>query len=134
MLEFVFTVAISYSLYYIQHIRKYDKDGKYINKNNKKKEEPKIPIEIEILIRKHRVDVKKLNYKGLLKFVALVISIAIALVVTLVIYIPLGNLTLRMIIGALSSIPILLITYAIIGKYFKKKGLVIENDRNKSKK
>lgn len=131
MLEFVFTIAISYSLYYLQYIRKYDKDGKFKNKKNKKKEEPKIPIEIELLIRKYRIDIKDLNYKALLKFVALAISIAIAIVVTLIIYIPVDKLVYKMIIGAVSSVPILLITYAIMGKYFKKKGLILENDKDK---
>ncbi len=129
MLGFIITVTLVYFIYYVMHIRKYDKDGKYIQKKNKS-EEPKIPVEVELLIRKYNIDLKKLNYRGLLKVVGLVCALDVAIIVTLIIYLPIKSLMIKLLIGGLLTFPVILISYSLLGKYFKQKGL-IKNDRNK---
>lgn len=130
MIEFTMTLVFVYILYYIMNIRKYDKEGNF-KATKKSKDQPKIPIEVELLIRKYRVDISKLNYRGLLKLVGFVCALDIALIVATVINIAIDNVVIKIIIGGLLTIPVIMISYAIMGNYFKKKGLVIKNDRNK---
>ena len=117
MIEFILIIAFTYFLYYIIHIRKYDKNGKYKGK----KEEPKIPVEVELLITAYKIDLNKINYKGLLKLVGLVCSIDIATVVLIVIYLPIKSLTTRLFIGIPLVFIVILISYSILGNTLKER-------------
>lgn len=109
--------------------------GRRNKKIKKEKEDIKIPTEVEILIAKYHIDLSKMNYKKLLKIVGLTCSIDIGLIIGILSYIPTDNIYLELLIGGVLVIPIILISYAILGKYFKKKGLVIKNEkRNKKSK
>ena len=146
MLEFLFTVLIVYLVYYLFMVKKYDyslKDEKVTNKKDdillrgrkskkiKDNSTSKIPAEIELLIIKYRLDMEKINYRGLLKLVGLVCSIDIAIIVTIVTWID-ANIYLRLFIGFILSIPTILISYTILGKFFEKKGLIRDdNERNR---
>ena len=140
MVYFILTVLIVYLFYYVWIIRKYDKNGKAKVRTKTKKgqvielKEPKIPAEIQILIIKYRLDMSKINYRGLLKVVGLVCAIDIAFITTVLSFIKSDNLVFVLGIGALLTLPTILISFALLGRLFKKKGLVL-NDKtsNKSK-
>ena len=140
MVYFIITVMIVYLFYYIWIIRKYDKTGKLKVKNKTKKgevielREPKIPPEIQILIIKYRLDMSKINYRGLLKLVGLVCAIDIAFITTVISLIKSDNMYILLGIGAIITIPTILISFALLGRLFKKKGLVLNEERNNKPK
>jgi len=141
MIWFIVTVVVVYLYYYLWVIRKYDEKGNRIikEKKNKKKgkskekvtekpkkkkeiDEAKYPSEIELFIYRYKIDLKKVNFKSMTKAIALVCSIDIALVVTILSYIPLG-MVWRLLIGAVIVFVVILISFSLLGRYFKKKGL-----------
>ena len=137
MIWFVITVAVVYLYYYLFVIRKYDEKGNRIVKEKKVKgkekeklkpkkkkeiDEAKYPSEVELFIYRYKIDLKKVNFRAMLKVIALVCSIDIALVVTILSYIPLG-MVWKLLIGAVIVFVVILISFSLLGKYFKKKGL-----------
>lgn len=144
MVWFIITALVVYLFYYVWLIRKYDKNGKLKVKKVKGKkigkrkntdieyQEPKIPSEIQILIIKYRLDMSKINYRGLLKLVGFVCAIDIAFVTTVVSFVKTDNPYILLGVGALLVIPTILISFALLGKLFKKKGLVL-NDKTTNK-
>ena len=129
MIEFVVTVAVVYLFYYIFVVRKYDAKGNRIVKTTKGKrkskkevDQAKYPAEVELFIYKYKIDIRKINFRAMLKLLALVCSIDIALVVTILSFIKLDMIWL-LLIGAVLVFPIILISFSLLGKYFKKKGL-----------
>lgn len=143
MVWFILTTLVVYLFYYIWIIRKYDKNGKLKVKKTKRKtngknkdveieyEEPKIPSEIQILIVKYRLDMSKINYRGLLKLVGFVCAIDIAFITTIVSFVKSDNPYILLGVGAVLVIPTILISFALLGKLFKKKGLVLNDKTNK---
>ena len=140
MVYFIITVIIVYLFYYIWIIRKYDKNGKLKVKTKTKKgevielQEPKIPSEIQILIVKYRLDMSKINYRGLLKLVGFICAIDIAFITTVISLIKSDNMYILLGIGAIITIPTILISFALLGRLFKKKGLVLNDKRNNKSK
>lgn len=143
MVWFILTTVVVYLFYYIWIIRKYDKNGKLkvrktkgklFSKNNKSEieyQEPKIPAEIQILIVKYRLDMSKINYRGLLKLVGFVCALDIAFITTMVSFVKSDNPYILLGVGALLIIPTILISFALLGKLFKKKGLILNDKTNK---
>ena len=101
--------------------------GRKPKKIKKETEDIKIPTEVEILISKYHIDLSKINYKKLLKIVCLTCSIDIGIIIGILSLINTDNMYIKLAVGAVLVIPIILISYAILGYYFKKKGLVIKN-------
>ena len=140
MVYFIITVVLVYLFYYIWIIRKYDKNGKLKVRTKTKKgeviklQEPKIPPEIQILIVKYRLDMSKINYRGLLKVVGFVCALDIAFITTILSFIKSDNLYIVLGIGAILTIPTILISFALLGRLFKKKGLVLNEKRNINKR
>ena len=137
MIWFIITVAVVYLYYYLFVIRKYDEKGNRIVKEKKVKgkekeklkpkkkkeiDEAKYPSEVELFIYRYKIDLKKVNFRAMTKALALVCSIDIALVVTILSYIPLG-MVWKLLIGAVIVFVVILISFSLLGKYFKKKGL-----------
>jgi len=137
MIWFIVTVVVVYLYYYLFVIRKYDEKGNRIIKEkkgkgtakekakSKKKKEVdvvKYPSEVELFIYGYKIDLKKVNFRAMTKAIALVCSIDIALVVTILSYIPLG-MVWKLLIGAVIVFVVILISFSLLGKYFKKKGL-----------
>ena len=123
-------------LYYVFIINKYDKNGKF-KKNSKlktkifswiklplkEKDDAKLPTEVEVIVVKYKVDLKKINLKKLLKIVGLVCSLDIAIIVSVIAIFRLKNLYAMLGIGALLVLPIILISFWLVGLYLKKKGM-----------
>lgn len=130
MIWSIITVAVTYLIYYIFIIRKYDAQGNRIVKKNKKckknKKEhdvAKYPAEVELFIYRYKIDIKKINFRGMLKLLGFVCSLDIAFIVTVISFINTDNVYILLGVGALLVIPVILISFSLLGRYFKKKGL-----------
>lgn len=94
--------------------------GKAKRKNSKKK-----PIEVTYLISRYKLDLEKIEYKKLLMIVSIVSSIDISILVTIITLF--DNTLIQIILAFVLIIPVILISYGLIGKYYKKRGLT-KND------
>ena len=110
-------------------LRGKDKNKKKKNKN----EEEKIPTEVELLLYRYNLDLSKMNYKKLLKMVGRTCAIDIALILTIIFNIPTNNIYVELLIGIALIIPIILISYSILGNYLKKKGMTKDEVRKRTK-
>ncbi len=97
--------------------------GRKNKKLKEQKEDIKFPTEVEILMVRYHVDLSKISYKKVLKIVGWMCSIDVGLILGILSYIPLENVYILILIGGVMMIPIILISYAIVGNYLKKKGL-----------
>ena len=100
-----------------------------VSKTKKKKEAKdksfKDPVEVLYLVNKYKLNMKKVNYNQLLQIVALVSSFDIALVISIMVHIP--NFFLEILVGIISVILVILISYHFVYLFYKKKGM-IKND------
>ena len=102
-------------------ISRFNKAGHTKKKNTTDYEA--LPSEAKYFVDKYKIDPQKVNYKGMLKLIALVLGIDIALVAVPILLI-IKNEILQMILGTIIMIPVYLLSLKILGRYFKKKGLV----------
>lgn len=119
LMSFVF-VFIIYQIFIIGPAKK-RKSGKSKNKNDESKE----VTEIKYLVKRYRLDMKKVSYNQLLQIVALVSSFDISLVVSIIL--SFDNFILEILIGFVSTLLIILISYHFVYLFYKKKGM-ISND------
>ncbi len=103
--------------------------GRKPRKPKRSEEDIKIPTEVEILILKYHLDLAKINYKDLLKTVGFVCSFDIAFIIAIVSSLKVDNVYISLLIGGVLVIPIILISYSIVGNYYKKKGLVVRDEK-----
>lgn len=85
-------------------------------------------IEASYLEKKYKLDMKKVNYKKLRNVIAFVSSFDIALIVSIIAN--LNNFILEIIIGFISMVLIILISYHMVYLVYKKKGMI----KNESKR
>lgn len=88
----------------------------------KKKKKEKELVEIKYLISKYGLDMEKVNYNQLLQIVALASSFDISLIVT--IDFVLTSWLLQILCSLLLVLPIFIITYYFIFRFYKKKGMI----------
>ena len=134
MFEIGALAAVMYVVYFIVSVTKFDKNGhvKRSKKDKKKKrsaEEQRkddflsLPAEVKYFIRKYNVDLDKVNLRGVLKVVGLVLGVDIA-IVTVVSVILFKNLTYKMILSIVNIKTMYLISLKFLAKAFKKRGLI----------
>ncbi len=85
-------------------------------------------IEASYLEKKYKLDMKKVNYKKLRNVIAFVSSFDIALIVSIIAN--LNNFILEILVGFISMVGIILISYHIVYLVYKKKGMI----KNESKR
>ena len=111
--NFLIFFTISYLLYLIFVI---------LNKKNNKYKVRKPRMEDSFLTLKFKLDFKKINYKKYLHLTALVNSFIIALTLELVQIV--NGIFFQILLSFVFLVPLILITYTIIGKYYQKKGMI----------
>lgn len=137
-------IIFVYIIYYLFSVNKYDKNGHYKdkdykknkkNKNKKKltkqeveelkkKDYDKLPNEVKYFVSKYRIDLDKVNLRGLLKMTGLVLGICIAAAtLTVVTIFKNKDITLEIIVAFVIVLVLYLISLKIMGRYFEKKGL-----------
>ena len=110
---FIGTFVIIYLFYFFTYIvskkKKYNKD--------------KVPIELGYLIRKYRLDMSKINFKKIMNQIGIVSAFDIAFTATFM-FIFVKNIYLSIILGAVMIVPLIIISFNILGNIYKKKGKV----------
>ena len=91
-------------------------------RKRKKKKEYKDPVEMQYLINKYHLNMKKISYNQLLQIIAITSSFDIALSVSLILLCK--NFWLEILVGALSIIGTILISYHLVYLFYKKKGMI----------
>ncbi len=92
-------------------------------KKNKDKKNKREPFEVMYLKKMYKnLDFKKIPYNQLLQLIAIVSSIDISLIVSIVSNI--NNFWLEILIGFTSTILIILVSYHLIYLFYKKKGMI----------
>ena len=134
-------ILLIYIIYYIFSVTRYDKSGHYKDKSRrkgkglkklskeeikalKKKDYDKLPNEVKFFVSKYKIDLDKVNIRGLLKMVGLVLGIDIAIATIIVVTIFKNDITICIIVGFIIMLVLYLISLKIMSKYFEKKGLV----------
>ena len=120
VIVFLLTFVVVFLIYELILVRKY-----------KKGKSDKRPVEVTYLLNRYNLNLKKVNYKKLLNIVSLVSSFDIAVVVTVMgltdNFLFLTLLTgifflIGIFINIILTIILILSSYSIVGKIYKKKG------------
>lgn len=96
----------------------------FIIRKAKRKNSKKRPMEVNYLINKYHIDIKRINYKKLLFIISLVSSLDISILVTIILIF--DSYFIKIVVALLLVIPIIVISYHFIGSYYKKKGMVTD--------
>lgn len=100
----------------------------YVLRKNSKYNPNKVPLELVYLIRKYRLDMKKINYKKIMNVIGLISAFDIAFVGTFV-FCFVKNIYLSIIVGGIMLIPLIIITFGFVGRYYEKRGMVINGNK-----
>ena len=104
---FIFDYVLIYLVYYFWFIRKAVRGEK-------------VPSEANYLINLYNLDVNKFSYRKFINIVGLVTSFDVALAATLVAVID-SRVIWQILFGLVIIIPIIAITFMLLGEYYKKK-------------
>ena len=134
------TIVLIYIIYYIFSVNRYDKNGHYKDKkykyNKNKKLSPKeikeqkkldhdmLPSEVMLFVDRYKIDLDKVNIRGLLKLTGLILGIEIAIVTLTVVIIFKEQIVISIIVGFILLMILYLISLKLLANIFKKKGLV----------
>ena len=94
----------------------------------KKYDPNKVPQELVFLIKKYRLDIKKINYKKIMNQIGLACAFDVAFTSGFM-FSFVKNIYLAVLIGALMLVPLIMITFNMIGKYYEKRGMVINGNK-----
>ena len=108
---FIGTFLVVY-LFYLFH---------YVIGKKKKYDSRKAPQELLFLLRKYKLDIKKINYKKIMNQIGLICAFDIAFTSTFM-FTFVKNIYLSILIGAVMLIPLIIITFDLLGKYYMKRG------------
>jgi hypothetical protein len=110
LIQFLLTFIVVFLGYYFLVVRK----TKEFDKNS-------CPMEVTYIMKKYKLNIKKLNYHQLLKLIAIINAIIVALTCLIVALVDL--LLLELLLGFFVLIPLIIISYDIVGKCYRKKGM-----------
>ncbi|MDD5888812.1 MAG: hypothetical protein PUC82_04935 [bacterium] len=116
---FVLILTI-YEIFIVWPMKKYK-----ASKNKKKginRKEKSEPAEIKFLVNKYGLDLEKVNYNQLLQIVSLTSSFDMALIVSIIMLVD-GYLW-QLILAIALVIPVIFISYGLVAKFYKKKGMI----------
>ena len=97
----------------------------------KRKNKTKEPFEVTYLVGKYNLDLKKVNYKKLLRVISLVSSLDIALVVTLILLF--DNFLVEVVVGFIATLIIIITSYHLVYLGYKKKGMIKDESKRNRK-
>jgi len=97
----------------------------------KSKKKPKEPLEVTYLVNKYKLDLEKVSYKRLLNVISIVSALDIALVVSIIVL--LKSFILEMIVGFISTLVIILVSYHLVYLVYKKKGMIKDESKRNRK-
>lgn len=95
-----------------------------LRKKTNKFKAKKPRVEEAFLMRKYNIDFKKIKKKEYRKFLHIIsLTNSFILSLTLVIVNIVKSMFLKMLLSLVVLVPLILISYMIIGKYYQKKGM-----------
>ena len=103
---FIFGFIFVYIIYYFLFIRR-----------SKRKE--KMPSEAQFLVNVYKLDIKKFSYRKFLMAIDFVVSLDVSLVATIVAVV--DGFIWQLLFGFLAVVPITVISFIGIGKYYQNK-------------
>lgn len=106
LVNFILIFVVVYSCYYVMSVRKARKNGKHV------------PVEVQYLLIKYQISLKKIRYKRFVNSVALIGSFDIALVGSFILYIK--GMVFQLLFGFILLVPIILISFRFLGNYYQK--------------
>lgn len=107
----------------------------FVLKKNMKYNPNKVPTEVTLLIKKYKIDMKKINYYYLMKSIGRINALGMGLIVFVITFF--DRLNIQLIIALFLCIPVILISYGMFGRYLVKQGLAVDRkkkERNTKKK
>ena len=131
-------IIFIYIIYYIFSVNRYDKNGHFKEKRYKgkkklsKKEEQelkkldydRLPGEVRVFVDLYKIDLDKVNIRGLLKLTGLILGIEIG-IISITMYILFRNeILISVIVGFILLMIIYLISLKLLANNFKKRGLI----------
>lgn len=118
LLWFIGTFVVVYMFYLFS----------YVLRKKKKYNSNKVPQELAYLIRKYNLDMSKISYRKIMNQIGIICAFDIAFTGTFM-FIFMKNIYISILIGALMLVPLIIITFDFLGKYYKKKGLIINGNK-----
>jgi len=107
LVNFIIIFVVIYVFYYIFSVRKARRNGK------------KVPVEVQYLLIRYQIDLKKIRYKKFVNSVALVGSFDMAFVGSIVLFVK--GILFQLLFGVILFIPIILSSFHFLGKYYQEK-------------
>lgn len=115
IIEFVCVFVFCYLVYLF---------GIMLRKKRNKFNPKKLKVEETYLISKYNIDMKKVNYKRHLNLIA--ISNSLIFAITLEVVTITDRLLWQLLFSIAVLVPLIVLTYSIIGKYYIKKGYKVD--------
>ena len=109
-------VLISYFIFYVLYISKFDTKGRALDENTKE------PNDIAVYIKILNIDRKRVNYRHFLHAIYLTLSIDLGLTYFIFYEVPIKNIVLKFLFGLVVIIFILWISIMILKLYFERRG------------
>ena len=103
---FIFSFIFIYIIYYFVFVRRTTRGVK-------------VPTEAQYLISLYKLDVDKFSYRKFIRIVGIVTSLDIAVVATVVAKVE--GVIWQILFGFVAVIPIVVLTFMLLGKYYQKK-------------
>ncbi len=133
MIKMIFSIIVIYMLYYTWIVFNFDKTGKVKKRKKKqtkatKEDKKKMPNEVKFFVERYKIDLDKVNYRYFLQLIGLTVAFDLSIVIAVMDFI--SVLWIKCLVGFVLMIVIVLLSFRLLGNYFKKKGLV-KNDKNK---
>ena len=95
----------------------------------KKKYDPnKVPVELAYIIQKYRLDMTSISYKKIMNQIGIASAFDIAFAGTFM-FMFVKNIFFAILIGGIMLIPLIIITFNFIGKYYERRGLIINGNK-----
>lgn len=109
----------------------------FVLKKNMKYNPNKVPTEVTLLIKKYKIDMKKINYYYLMKSIGRINALGMGLIVFVITFF--DRLNIQLLVALFLCIPVILISYGMFGSYLVKQGLAVDcknkkKERNTKKK
>jgi hypothetical protein len=83
-----------------------------------------LPSEVMLFVDRYKINLDKVNIRGLLKLTGLILGIEIAIVTLTVVIIFKNQIVISIIVGFILLMILYLISLKLLANIFKKKGLV----------
>ena len=112
LILFILTFLFTFIVYYLLIKEK---------KFKRKKKKDKKPMEVKYLMERYNLDMTKIKYNRLILLISAVNAFDIALLVTMIGVIK--STILQIIFVIVFIIPMVMISYSLIGRHYKKKGM-----------